>query len=106
MGLGEAGVAALQQLRGQRGRHLPGGLQLGEAQGQQAQHGRAPGQTLADGVEQQKILRASEHIGRGRRGLLVYDALQVGEQAGHPLHLIEHRALRVGSQKPARVSLG
>ena len=71
-------------------------------QRQQVQNLGAPGQRLAHRLEQCEVLRSGQDPAPGCR-IRVDDALQVGEQRGDALHLVDHRPLRELGQERAWV---
>ena len=74
-----------------------------EGQRQQMMHLGTPGQRLADRCRQRKILRAAENPAAGGR-IVVNDALQIGEEIGRTLHLVEDRPFgKLGQERPGIV---
>ena len=87
------------------GRGMPGeSVDFREGERQQVMHRRSTGQRLTHRCQQQQILRAREYPAT-RRGQVVDNALEVGEEVGYALHFVDDRAFRKLPQEPARVSI-
>ena len=71
-------------------------------QGQQCEYGCSSGQGLAHPLHHQEMLRACQNEPAGT-GLRIHHALQIGQQIGKPLDLIQNRAIPQAIQKPARI---
>jgi hypothetical protein len=79
--------------------------QVGPAERQQAQNSAAASQRLADTMQEQEVLRAGEDE-LPRLVLPVDDPLDVGEQVGHPLDLVQDHLAPKLIQESARVVHG
>jgi len=95
---------ALPQERVQPGRQAPDTGQFVHREGYQLDPPDAPRQGLADPRHEPELLRAGQHeIPHAPPG--VDPALEIRHQVRTPLHLVDHRAIRIAGEKAARVRL-